>query len=98
MPYVCNIQLQGEEGTIRNNQVFSRKWRGQKGWSTFPTIPPDIGDVSHHSFIGEIDHVVDCILSGKESHVNLADAVKRHEICLTSEISAATRKPVSLTL
>jgi predicted dehydrogenase len=98
MPYVFNIELLGEGGTIRNNQVFSRKWQGQKGWTSIPTILPDSGDVSHHPFLGEIDHFVDCIRSEKESHVNIADAVKTHEICLATEISAATRKPVSLPL
>ncbi len=98
MPYVFNIELLGEEGTIRNNQVFSRKWRGQKGWCSIPTILPDSGDVTHHPFAGEIDHFVDCIRLGKESHANVADAVKTHEICLASEISAATRKPVTLPL
>ncbi len=98
MPYVFNVELLGEEGTIRNNQVFSRKWQGQKGWSSIPTIMPDSGDVTHHPFIGEINHFVDCIRAGKESHVSVADAVKTHEICLASEMSAATRKPVSLPL
>jgi len=98
MPYVFDIELLGEEGTIRNNQIFSRKWQGQKGWSSIPTILPDSGDVTHHPFVGEINHFVDCIRSGKESHVNVADAVKTHEICLASELSATTRKPVSLPL
>jgi predicted dehydrogenase len=98
MPYVFDIELLGEEGTIRNNQVFSRKWQGQKGWTSIPTILPDSGDVTHHPFVGEIDHFVECIRRGVESHVNVTDAVKTHEICLASELSAATRKPVSLPL
>ena len=98
MPYVFNIELLGEKGTIRNNQVFSRKWQGQKGWTSVPTILPDSGDVTHHPFVGEVDHFVECIRSGAESHVNVTDAVKTHEICFASEISAATRKPVSLPL
>jgi predicted dehydrogenase len=98
MPYIFNIELMGEEGTIRNNQVFSRKWQGQKSWTAIPTILPDSGDVTHHPFLGEIDHFVECIRSDMESHVNVADAVKTHEICLASEISAATQMPVSLPL
>jgi predicted dehydrogenase len=98
MPYVFNIELLGEEGTIRNNQIFSRKWEGQKGWATVPTILPDSGDVSHHPFHGEIDHLVDCIRTRVESHVNVADAVKTHEICLAAGMSAASRQPVSLPL
>jgi predicted dehydrogenase len=98
MPYVFNIELLGEEGTIRNNQVFSRKWPGQTGWAAIPTILPDSGDVTHHPFVGEVDHLVECIERNVESHVNVADAVKTHEICLASQISAATHKPVTLPL
>ncbi len=98
MPYVFNIELLGEEGTIRNNQIFSRKWEGQKGWATVSTVMPDSGDVSHHPFHGEVDHLVDCIRTNVESHVNVSDAVKTHEICLAAGMSAATRKPVSLPL
>jgi predicted dehydrogenase len=98
MHYVFNIELLGEEGTVRNNQIFSRKWEGQKGWATVSTILPDSGDVSHHPFHGEIDHLVDCIRMNVESHVNVADAVKTHEICLATEISAKTGRSVSLPL
>ncbi|HYK91892.1 MAG TPA: Gfo/Idh/MocA family oxidoreductase [Acidobacteriota bacterium] len=98
MPYVFNIELLGEDGAIRNNQIFSRKWEGQRGWATVSTILPDSGDVSHHPFHGEVDHLVECIRTNVESHVNVADAVKTHEICLASARSVATRHPVSLPL
>lgn len=98
MPYVFNIELLGDLGTIRNNQVFSRRWPGQKGWATVPTILPDSGDVTHHPFIGEVNHFVECILAGRESHCNVADAVKTHEICLATEISAREGRPVKLPL
>ncbi len=98
MPYVFNIKLLGDQGTIRNNQVFSRRWVGQKGWATIPTILPDSGDVTHHPFREEINHFVDCILNDRESHANLEDAALTHEICLASEISAREKRPVSLPL
>jgi predicted dehydrogenase len=97
-PYVFNINLLGEQGTIRNNQVFSRRWVGQKGWATIPTILPDSGDVSHHPFKAQVNHFVDCILTNRQSHCNLEDAVHTHEICLASEISAREQRPVSLPL
>jgi predicted dehydrogenase len=97
-PYVFNIMLLGEQGSIRNNQVFSKRWIGQKGWATIPTIMPDSGDVTHHPFRDEIDHFVDCIQKGCESHANLEDAALTHEICFASEISAREKKPVSLPL
>ncbi len=97
-PYMFNIELVGDEGTIRNNQVFSRRWTGQKGWATFPTVQPDSGDVTHHPFKDQVAHFVDCILSDHESHANLEDAAQTHEICFASEISAREKRPVALPL
>ncbi len=98
MPYEFNIRLLGDEGTIHNNQVWSRRWPGQRGWATIPTLLPDSGDVTHHPFVSEINHLVDCILTDQESHVNVADAVKTHQVCLASELSAREGRPVSLPL
>jgi predicted dehydrogenase len=98
MPYVFNIMLLGDQGTIRNNQVFSKRWVGQRGWATIPTVLPDSGDVTHHPFREEVDHFVDCILTGHESHASLEGAAATHEICFASEISAREKRPVSLPL
>lgn len=98
MPYVFNIALLGDQGTIRNNQVFSKRWVGQKGWATIPTILPDSGDVTHHPFREEINHFVDCIRSNRDSHASLDDAALTHEICFASEISAREKRPVPLPL
>lgn len=98
MPYTFNILLLGDRGTIRNNQVFTNRWPGQTTWATVPTILPDTAEVSHHPFVGEINHFVDCILSDRESHCNVADAVKTHEICLAAGISAQEGRPVRLPL
>ena len=98
MPYVFNILLLGEEGSIRNNQVFSKRWPGQTGWATVPTIVPDTAEVSHHPFAGEMNHFLDCIFEKRESHCNVADAVKTHEICIASEISNREGRPVRLPL
>ncbi len=97
-PYVFNIRLLGDAGTIANDKFYTNKLPGQTGWATVPTILPDSGDVTHHPYQGEIDHFVDCIRTGRESHVNLEDAVKTHEICLASDLSAETGKPVKLPL
>jgi predicted dehydrogenase len=97
-PYVFHINLLGEQGAIRNNQVFTRRWPGQKGWATIPTILPDSGDVAHHPFREEINHFVDCIVNHRESHANLEDAALTHEICFASEISSREHRPVKLPL
>lgn len=98
-PYVFNIHLLGDKGTIRNNQLYApSKMPGQKGFAVIPTILPDSGDVTHHPYLGEIDHLVDCVLNDKESFVNVEDAIKTHEICLGAEISAKEGRSVKLPL
>ncbi|MGH9378456.1 MAG: Gfo/Idh/MocA family protein [Terriglobia bacterium] len=98
MPEAFNIELLGDQGTIRNNQVYTKRWVGQKGWATIPTVFPGNGDALGHSFHCEINHFVECILSNRESHANLEDAAKTHEICFASEISAREGRPVRLPL
>ncbi|MBI4876557.1 MAG: Gfo/Idh/MocA family oxidoreductase [Acidobacteria bacterium] len=98
MPYTFTVQLFGERGTIRNNQLFTTSWPGQNGWATVPAVLPDSGDVTHHPFQAEADHFVECILTGTESHASVADTVKTHEICLAADLSAAEGRPVRLPL
>lgn len=98
MPYMFPIEVFGDRGTIKDNRVWSPKFPGQKGWVEIPTILPDSADVSHHPFQGQINHFVDCIRSGKESHCNLEDAIKTHEIVFAAQQSYATKQPVSLPL
>jgi predicted dehydrogenase len=94
---VFNINLVGTTGTIKNNQLYSKtKFPGQKGWLEVPTILPDSGDVSHHPFTHEVEHLVDCILRGVESHASIADAYLTHEVCFAAEQSAREGRPVKI--
>lgn len=87
-PYVFNINLVGEHGTINNNRIYSRsKYPGQTGWTTVPTIMPDSGDVTHHPFTGEASHLIDCIQGDMQSHASVADAYITHEIIFAADRS-----------
>jgi predicted dehydrogenase len=98
-PYVFNINLIGTEGTIKNNLIYSRTaYPGQTAWTTVPTILPDSGDVTHHPFQGEVNHLVECIQNNRESHVNIADAYTTHEIILAADRSAHEGRPIQLPL
>lgn len=97
-PYKFNISLMGNRGAMRDNRLFTRCWSGQRDWAEIPTVLPDSPSVTHHPFVPQIAHFVDCIREGRESHCNIADAVKTHEICLASEMSANEGKPISLPL
>jgi predicted dehydrogenase len=100
MPYQFNIDVAGTEGTIRDNRLWSKRLLpGQTGWTTIPTVLPDSGDVQHHPFDGEINHLVDCILQDRESHCNVADAYWSHEVCLAIDRSLEIGgRPVTLPL
>jgi predicted dehydrogenase len=96
-PYAFNIDLLGEQGTIRDNHIYADDFfAGQTNWITVPTIRPDSGDVTHHPFDGEIGHFIDCIRNGEESHVNLADAAKTHAVCYALERSYLENRPVKI--
>ena len=98
IPYVFNLAILGPKGAIRNNTLYSHKLPGQTGFATIPTIIPDTADVAHHPFKGEINHFIQCIQQDVESHVNLADALRTHEICIAADISAAEGRTVKLPL
>lgn len=100
VPYQFNMDIAGTEGTIRDNRLWSKRLLpGQTGWTTIPTVLPDSGDVTHHPFDGEINHLVDCVLQDRESHCNLADAYRSHEVCLAIDRSLEIGgRPVTLPL
>jgi len=100
MPYSFNIDLAGTEGTLRDNRVWSQKlFPGQTGWTTMRTILPDSGDVDHHPFDAEMNHLVDCILHDRQSHSSIADAYHTHEVCMAIDRSLADGgRPVKLPL
>jgi UDP-N-acetyl-2-amino-2-deoxyglucuronate dehydrogenase len=99
LPYAFNIDLVGTEGSLRDNRVWSKRLLpGQTGWTTMQTILPDSGAVEHHPFDAEVNHLVDCIREGRESHCNIADAFHTHEICIAIDRSIEAGGPVKLPL
>jgi predicted dehydrogenase len=100
IPYAFNIDLAGTDGTLRDNRLWSKKLLPhQSDWTTLPCIMPDSGDVDHHPFDAEINHLVDCIRADRPSHCDVADAFHTHELCLAIDRSIATgSQPVRLPL
>lgn len=99
LPYQFNIDLLGTDGALRDDRFYTRKMPGILGWATFPTVLPNSGAVAHHPFPAEIDHFIDCVRTGVESHANLRGAVNTHEACFAADRSGRTGgKPVALPL
>ena len=98
MPYRFPIRIFGDRGSVMDNRVWSHKFPAQTGWVELPTILPDSSDVAHHPFQPEIDHFVECLRENRESHCNLEDALKTHEIIFAALRCYQTRQPVKLPL
>src|SRR5262249_39034138 len=98
IPYVFNLEVLGDRGSMRGNRLFTEKLPWQTGWAEIPTVLPDSGDVTHHPFQEEIDHFVDSIREGHEASPNLEDAVHTTSVCLAAEQAAAEGRVVTLPL
>lgn len=90
MPYSFNIDLVGTQGTLRDNRIWSKPlFPGQTSWTEMKTIMPDSGDVDHHPFDAQMQHLVKSILEDRDLHGNVADAFHSHELCLAIDRSIA---------
>jgi predicted dehydrogenase len=97
-PYAFPVEIFGDKGSVKNHRVWSHMFAGQKEWVTLNDIGPESSDVAHHPFQGEMNHFVDCIVNNRESHCNLTDAVKTHEVLFAAQECYRTGKPVRLPL
>lgn len=89
-PYRFNIRLLGSEGTALGNRIFSRVLAPeQSDYFEIPCVTPDSGDVAHHPFQEEIDHLVECILDGRDCVPDIADGIRTSRVCLAADRSAA---------
>jgi predicted dehydrogenase len=100
MPYTFPVRLHGTRGAFRDGRLYAREtFPGQTDWITVPSVAPDNADVALFPFGDLADHFVECIRQGVESHCNLEDAARTHELCLAIDRSAAAGgRPVSLPL
>ncbi|MGC9317183.1 MAG: Gfo/Idh/MocA family protein [Armatimonadota bacterium] len=90
-PYRFNVAVMGSEGTALGNEVFSRVLAPQQeDYFAIPCVTPSSGDVEHHPFQQEIDHLVECILQGRDCAPNIADGIRTSRVCLAADRSAAT--------
>ncbi len=92
----CSHRPSGKPGSIRTTEIFRLSTSRVERMGGSANRTPGSGDVTPPPFDGEIAHFIDCILSGNESHVNLADAVQTHAVCYALDKSAVEGRPVSL--
>jgi predicted dehydrogenase len=98
LPYTFPIRIFGDRGSVFDNRVWAPSGAVPASWSELAEIRPDSSDVSHHPFQGEIDHFVDCLRRGAESHCSLEDAIRTHEVVFAALRCYETGQPVTLPL
>ncbi len=63
------------------------------------TEMPGSADVTHHPFQGEIDELVDAVLTGRDTHIDVFDADRTMQACIAADRSASRHgRPVRLPL
>lgn len=95
-PYAFPLRIFGDRGTVKDNRVWSHTFPGQRDWVELPELRPDSSDVNHHPFQAQMDHFVECIQAGRESHCNFADALKTHAVVFAAQRCYETGRPVQI--
>lgn len=95
-PYLFPVLLQGEKGSIWNDQVSTLEWPGLKGWAKIPADLPDSGDVQHHPYQGQFEYFVDCIRGNKRPHNDLSACAHAHEVCFAAAEAIRTKRMVKV--
>jgi predicted dehydrogenase len=98
MPYAFNVTVMGNQGTLRDNRLWSHLYPGQTDYLTIPTQMPDSGSVMDHPFAAGLDHMLTCIEQNRDTEISLGSTMNVHEALLAIDRSVEEGKPVSLPL
>ena len=97
-PYLFPVLLQGEHGTVWNDQVSSIHWPGvpKEQWAKIPAAMPDSGDVDDHPYLGQLEYFVDCIRTNRRPHNDLNHCAHVHEVIFAVNEAIKSRKTVKV--
>jgi len=97
--YTFNVRLHGPKGTLVNDRFRTTYLDpGLEGWAHFPTVLPDTPEVTHHPFPGEIDDLVNAILTDGQALLDVREDSKTYEMMFAAEQSAREGRPIKLPL
>lgn len=98
MPYAFDVTVMGDQGTLRDNRLWSHWFPGQTDYVTIPTHMPDSGSVLDHPFAPGLEHLLTCIEEDRETDISLAGTMNVHEALLAIDQSVEEGRPVQLPL
>jgi predicted dehydrogenase len=96
MPYRFPLRVFGDRGTIIDHRLWAPAVSPEPEWLEVPGIQPDSSDVHHHPFQAQMDHFIECLTRGVESHCNLDDAAVTHEVVFAAQECYRTGRPVPI--
>jgi len=88
-PYHFPVMIQGEQGTIRDNRLWSTDLPEARTWIELPVDVPGSGDVADHPFLGQFREFAECLRAGRDPHNNLAAAAHVHDVCFAIDDAVA---------
>ena len=97
-PYLFPVLLQGDKGTVYNDQISTLHWPGLHGdqWATIPTDLPDSGDVKDHPYLIQHEYFIDCLRNNRRPHNNLNNAAHVHEVIFAINDAIRTKKTTKI--
>ncbi|MCX5662467.1 MAG: Gfo/Idh/MocA family oxidoreductase [Planctomycetota bacterium] len=97
-PYLFPVLLQGDKGTIWNDQLATIDWPGvpKEKWSKIPAALPDSGDVNDHPYMGQLEHFVECIHAGKRPTNDLKACAHIHEVVFAIDEAIKSKRVVKV--
>jgi predicted dehydrogenase len=98
MPYTFDVTVMGDQGTLRDNRLWSHLFPGQTDYATIPTHLPTSGSVLDHPFSPGLEHLITCIEEDRDTDISLSGTLNVHEALLAIDQSAETGQPVKLPL
>lgn len=95
-PYLFPVLIQGDEGTLYNDQLSTTKWEGLNGWAKVPAALPDSGDVDDHPYIGQLEYFIDCVRKNKRVENDLNNASHVHEVMFAIDRAIKDKKTIKV--
>jgi predicted dehydrogenase len=98
-PYYFHTHLVGSEGSMLDNQFYSRKLKGmvKSAWSPLSTARVDSGDVKDHPYLPQFQAFVDSTKAGRRMPLTDFDvALESHRVAYAADLSAKLGRPVRM--
>jgi len=93
-PYLFPVLLQGDRGTIWNDQFSSLDFPGtaKDRWITIPAAMLDSGDVKDHPYSGQMEYFLDCLRNSMTPHNDIFSCAHCHEVIFAINDAIASKK------